>query len=1185
MLTFARGLALLVATLVFVAPASAQYLRIYYPDIEQGSSTVLVAPTGEAMIIDAGSALEPSDDDVVAFVLDLKDAGIITSLDYVVATHYDEDHIGRLEEILFLAGVSPSVVTYDRGAFFQTPGSFAYSDYSFAAGLNNRTTITPGTNISLGGGVTVEAYVVNGDLRGGSSVTITSSSQFENSASVGLVIRFGNFDVWIGGDLTGEPSTGVVDVETPVGPLAWDVDIYTLNHHGSRTSSNSSFLAQLKAEVGINQNSAGNNFGHPNLDVVNRFKGTNDTFGNAPRFYQQNPGNPTDTRSDDTLATAIADPDDVDEAVGLPGTITVITDGDSYQIFAPEIAPVKLPADSGPGTLADFPPTIQDITRSPWVPLATESVTVTAEIRDETTFTAEIQWDLDGVAQTPVAMTSIGSNLYEGTIPALTDGSRVDYRVVATDSGTQVGKSFTQGYFSGITPVSTLQVVDVDGVLTTKGYAARVEIDITAEPGVYSGFVSQIWGEDSTGGLQIFDRVLLPINRDDVVQFVGEVEQFSGITELNISQAFGNYGYTFQSAGSGVTPQVITASQVGESLEGQLVRVNGVEVTSGTIAESGSSNLTVSPDGGTTTFTVRVDSDTDIPGSATPTQAFDVIGIVSQFDSTFPYTFGYQILPRGRADLLSDEINLPALLIHEIHADPDSSGGDANGDGSVSSTQDEFIEFVNPNYDDLDISGWTVADAIQVRHTFANGTVVPARDAVVLFSGGTPTGDFGTAGANGLVFTASTGRLALNNSGDTVTLRDDLGALVQEVTYGSEGGDNQSLTRNPDFANGLLEKHLTVASGVRYSPGTGSDGSYFRVPAGVVLLTEVLYDADGSDNGFEWVELHNAGTVPVDLSTMSLGAGGSNYTTSQWQLEGSLAAGAVVVVGGPNSDATNGNPVIDYEANFSPDLQNSGSTADGVALFNLRVSRVDATTVPVDAVIYGTNNSNNLIDETGSANAPEVGDASGGESIERTDVAGNWQIQATPSPGSFAGSSGPGPGPGTPNLVLSEVFYDASGGDNGLEWIEIHNAGTSSVDLSGWSLGAGGSDYTYSTTQLSGTIAAGAVFVVGGPTSHSSNGSPSFDLTLNFSPDLQNSGSTADGVALFDVPAVSITSSTVPVDAVVYGSNNNSNLIDETGSANAPEVGDASAGSSIERTTVAGAWQIQSSPTPGTSPL
>ena len=67
------------------------------------------------------------------------------------------------------------------------------------------------------------------------------------------------------------------------------------------------------------------------------------------------------------------------------------------------------------------------------------------------------------------------------------------------------------------------------------------------------------------------------------------------------------------------------------------------------------------------------------------------------------------------------------------------------------------------------------------------------------------------------------------------------------------------------------------------------------------------------------------------------------------------------------------------------------------------------------------------------------------------------------------------------DVILSEVFYDAVGSDNGLEWVELYNNGSASVDLSSYSLGNGGTNYTTSTVQLSGTIAAGGLFYFGGP--------------------------------------------------------------------------------------------------------
>ena len=1176
---------LTLTALLVAAPAAAQHLRIYYPDIEQGSSTLVVSPTGKAMLIDAGTGIKAAEDGVEHFINDLIDAGIVASLDYTVATHYDEDHIGRMENVYQLVPLAPGAIAYDRGTFGSTPATFAYSDYSFGASLHNRTTGTVCTVIDLGGGVTAKFITVNGEVCSGNNVDISTSGQFENAASLTVLVEYGDVDVWIGGDLTGNPDFGVADVESEAGTPVSDVDVYTLNHHGSRTSSNATFLGLLKAEVGLNQNSASNNHGHPNTIIVDRFHATLDTDGNTPIFYQQNPGNSTDTRSDDSLADGIADCDDVDGAYGLPGTMTLISDGTSYRIHACNIAATTYPADEGLGTLGDFPPAIRRVLHTPRVPLASETVAIEADLEDTTS--AEIRYDLDGVAQTPIAMSLSTGITWTGTLPTQLDGRQVEYRIAATDASAQTELSPEGCYFSGITPISTLRQNDASGVLIPVECGVRVEGNLTVEPGIFHPFVTQAYVQDATGGVQVFDTSISSLQRGDLVQFVGEAEQFGGMTEVSVAEDFGNFGHTFVSSGTAPAPQVISVSQVGEAYEGMLVRINGVTITdASTIPASGGGGLEISDDGGTTVTELRIDGDTDIPGANTPTQSFDIIGVVSQFDTWVSYTSGYQIVPRERIDFITDEVNHPVLLISEIHADPASGlSGDANGDGGRSATQDEFVELINTGLTSLDISGYTIEDGGGLRHTFPANTVIPAREATVVFGGGTPTGDFGNATANGLVFTASTGGLSLNNAGDTVTLKDDLGVVIQTVTYNGAGGDDQSLVRDPDYSNAPMVKHsvATGSGGALFSPGARIDGQAYTVRQGSVILTEVMYDPSGSDDGLEWFELHNTTSSSINLDGLCVGNGGSDYTSSLVPLDGlTLAAGATVVVGGATSSADNANPTFDLVYDFSPDFQNSGSTADGVALFNVSCAQVTGSAVPIDAVVYGTSNTNGLIDETGSANAPEVADVTGGWSIERIDVAGVWQTQAVPTPGTFT-DGGPPPPPG--GLILSEVFYDGTSSDDGFEWVELYNSGSQTIDLSVFSLGNGGTSYTSSKVQLSGSIAPGATFVVGGPTSDGTNGNPTFDLVINFSPDFQNSGSVGDGVALFDVPAAAITTSTVPIDAVVYGPNNNSGLIDETGSANAPEVGDAAGGSSIERVDLAGAWQIQSSPTPNSTPL
>lgn len=1180
-----RRTLLLLSTCValLAAPAGAEYLRIYYPDIEQGSSTLVVSPTGHALLMDAGTELKSADDVVEDFVNDLIDAGVVTSVDYVIASHYDEDHIGRLDHVFQLVPLATGAVAYDRGEEGGTPGSFAYSDYAYGASFHDRTTITATTSLDLGGGVTVRCYVVNGELPDSSAVDISGSAQFENSASVAVVVEYGDFHVWIGGDLTGNPEEGVTDVESETAPFSGDVDVYTVNHHGSHTSSNATFLGILKAEVAINQNSAGNDFGHPRAVVVQRILDTLDTDGNTPLFFQQNASKPGDTRSDDTLATGIADCDDVDSAFGMPGSMLLISDGDSYELSGCGFGRVTLPADAGPGTLGNFPPTILEVDRSPRVPTSAQSVTVTSRVSDASISSVELRWWLGGVEQTPLSM-SLSSGVYSATLPAQANGAQVRFRVEATDAASQVSLSPAHGYYSGVTPISTLRNNNTDGVLVPKSYGARVEGNLTAEPGLFHTFVTQSYVQDGTGGLQIFDGEFLTLARGDLVQFVGELTQFAGQTELDISANWGNYGHTLVSSGSTPSPQVVTLSQVGESLEGKLVRVNGLTIVSGTIPEGGGGSFVVTDNGGTTQVEVRIDEDTDVPGADTPLSSFDLIALVSQFDSWAPFTSGYQLTPRERADFISSEVNHPALIVHEIHADPHSTLGDANGDGTVNTTNDEFVELVNTGYVPLDISGYTISDALNVRHTFAANTVIPAREAVVVFAGGTPTGSFGNAAANGLVFTASTGQLSLNNTGDTVTVKNASAVVVQSVVYGSTANNDQSLTRSPDSTNTALVKHTlaTGSGGSRFSPGKKVGGGAFTVPPGAVILTEVLYDPASTDGGFEWIEIYNTTGASIDLSSMSLGSGGADYTNGVVQLVGTIAAGETFVVGGPTSGSTNGNPTFDQSFDFEPDLQNSGADADGVALFNVRAAFIAPATVPVDAVVYGTSNTSGLLDETGSANAPDVADVTGGQSIERVDLAGTWQAQSSINPNFWQLGGGPPP---SPQPILSEVMYDPTGSDGGLEWVELYNPTSESIDLSGFSLGSGGSGWTSTVAQLSGTLLPGETWVVGGATSSASNGNPTFDQVLDFSPDLQNSGTDGDGVALFAVVATLVTSTTVPIDAVVYGPNNASGLIDESGSANAPEVGDAPGGSSIERTTLGGAWQIQSTPTPNSTGL
>ena len=188
-------------------------------------------------------------------------------------------------------------------------------------------------------------------------------------------------------------------------------------------------------------------------------------------------------------------------------------------------------------------------------------------------------------------------------------------------------------------------------------------------------------------------------------------------------------------------------------------------------------------------------------------------------------------------DIINFDIDLILaidLVINELLADPaaddadtaDVVEGDANGDGVRDGSQDEFIEIFNTGSVSIDLENYTISDGYGLRHTFSAGSILPANSFITIFGGGTPTG------ISGMVQVANEGTtptLGLNNTGDTVTLKDADGVKRLVNAYGSEGGDNQSIAREPDFTGDFV-KHLShTTNPVAFSPGEKNDGTTLSV--------------------------------------------------------------------------------------------------------------------------------------------------------------------------------------------------------------------------------------------------------------------------------------------------------------------------------------------------------------------
>ena len=120
------------------------------------------------------------------------------------------------------------------------------------------------------------------------------------------------------------------------------------------------------------------------------------------------------------------------------------------------------------------------------------------------------------------------------------------------------------------------------------------------------------------------------------------------------------------------------------------------------------------------------------------------------------------------------------IVFSDFNFDPPAGpAGDFNHDGRRVAVEDEYVTVRNTGQVPLCISGWTLGDLHEkLRHVFPLGTRLNPGEALVIFGGGIPSGDFNTQ-----VQWARSGQLGLSNAGDTIELRDSAGRLAQSLSW------------------------------------------------------------------------------------------------------------------------------------------------------------------------------------------------------------------------------------------------------------------------------------------------------------------------------------------------------------------------------------------------------------------
>jgi trimeric autotransporter adhesin len=694
--------------------------KIYFIDIGQGASTLIVSPTGKTLLVDGGPTGQGN-----AKVVPLLNTLGIATVDFTVLTHYHIDHDDGLLEVINAGKVAGTA--YDNGDTaalippnFSTSPSSTYGTYArYLSAISSHPSVIrvrpedvggtlAGTVIDLGGGMKATILAQGGKLLSGGSIPI--SNQDLNTESISVLVEYNNFDFLVSGDLTGGGSTSTAktpDVETFVGQMAGDIDIVEYDHHGSTTANNRRFFKALKAEAAVAEIGYTNTFGHPNRETVNKylnipvtsgnaFGGTSTAVpGNGPVSYQTDPSPSSDARCSVQGFSGAA------PANAGNGTILLKTDGTtSFTMESFEDAGVRIsPAahvyaldSTGAGVTTNFPPTVVP-SIAPAVPLSSDTVTVTAQVfdREDAITSVTLNYAIGGVAQAPVTMTPAGGGNYTATIAPQPDATRVDYTVTGVAGGKST--SFSGGYFAGTTPISTLRALDALGEPLYYEYAARVQGVVTAGTGLYASSNNDDYIQDATGGINIW-RTTQPstpavqtTSTGSIYACYGLIGNGAGRFRIEVTPPFQSpttpYGCSLVSASSVPAPLVRTIAQINanpESIEAQLVQINNATITGSIPASPASADAFLSITDGTGTFQLKIDADSDVPGMTTPAGPTTIVGIIQEDDFLRPFDSAYDIAPRNRVDLGGTSGGGPGLIsIADARIDVDA-GGNSPGD-------------------------------------------------------------------------------------------------------------------------------------------------------------------------------------------------------------------------------------------------------------------------------------------------------------------------------------------------------------------------------------------------------------------------------------------------------------------------------------------------------------------------
>lgn len=223
---------------------------VHYIDVGQGDS-ILISVNNKNLLIDAGPG--SGEDKVVNYL----NENNIKKLDYIIATHPHEDHIGGMDKVIenFEVGefYSPKVATNTK-TFKNMIGELNKKHLKI-----NILTEGMGEEFNLGEGTEVEIYT-----------PMNNSYDDLNNYSPIMKVSYENTSFLFTGDAEAK-----AELEAISNSANLKADVLKVGHHGSSSSTTDEFLKRVDPQVGVISVGADNKYNHPTKKTINKLNDKN----------------------------------------------------------------------------------------------------------------------------------------------------------------------------------------------------------------------------------------------------------------------------------------------------------------------------------------------------------------------------------------------------------------------------------------------------------------------------------------------------------------------------------------------------------------------------------------------------------------------------------------------------------------------------------------------------------------------------------------------------------------------------------------------------------------------------------------------------------------------------------------------------------------------------------------------